>query len=209
MDTCPCRDDRGTVTPSGSNRAFLPRTTVRARTQAWHQRWHAVGRCLLVSCALFCAPSALASELLVLDFDLNDLTLMPQEQEIERAAELGPMLAETLDAAHGHTIIELPERAAAEAAKGKGYLYDKPALIADIGRQSKGPLGDLRSPAQGKLPVRLPDGTGRRLSAMVGSPPISSSRSRGSRTSSRPGASRRSPCRSTRALAELDTREDG
>lgn len=77
-----------------------------------------------------------AASIAVLDFELNDLTLNPNlVEETKRAATLRPLLVEQLSVHHNITVIENPASAKIEAEKGKGYLFDRPALAAKIGRE--------------------------------------------------------------------------
>jgi len=91
---------------------------------------------LVAACALG-AVRATASEVLVLEFELNDLTLYPKvEQERARVASLRPLLVEDLAAMGALELAALPAAAAEEAAKGEGYLFDRPELTARLGREA-------------------------------------------------------------------------
>jgi TolB-like protein len=79
---------------------------------------------------------ASATNIAVLEFELNDLTLNPNlVEEAERTATLRPLLVEQLSDHHGITVIANPPSARVEANKGQGYLFDRPALVAKIGRE--------------------------------------------------------------------------
>ena len=70
----------------------------------------------------------------VLDFEVNDLTLNPAiEAEKERAATLRPLMEQELGESHGYALAQIAAETQAEADKGFGYLYDKPALAAELG----------------------------------------------------------------------------
>ncbi len=89
-----------------------------------------------LSLLLFLPLTASAASIAVLDFELNDLTLNPNLiEETERAATLRPLLVERLSDHHNITVIENPASARIEAEKGQGYLFDRPALAAKIGRE--------------------------------------------------------------------------
>ncbi len=76
-----------------------------------------------------------AAGLAVFEFELNDLTLNPNLlEETERTALLRPLLVKQLGEHHAIEVTENPARARIEADKGKGYLFDRPALAAEIGR---------------------------------------------------------------------------
>ncbi len=85
---------------------------------------------------LIVPPAIPASPVAVLEFELNDLTLNPDTAaETERAASLRPLLVERLGEDHGIVIVDNPARAAIEAVKGHGYVFDRPELAAEIGRE--------------------------------------------------------------------------
>jgi len=80
--------------------------------------------------ALFAAGESI----LVLDYEVNDLTMNPAtEAEKERAITLGPLMQTALKDAHGYQIVELEADVQESADKGFGYLYDKPAVVAELG----------------------------------------------------------------------------
>lgn len=85
---------------------------------------------------LFSPLATSATGIAVLDFELNDLTLNPNVvEETERTATLRPLLVEQLTDHHNITVIANPASARIEADKGQGYLFDRPALVAKIGRE--------------------------------------------------------------------------
>lgn len=80
---------------------------------------------------------ASAASIAVLEFELNDLTLNPNVvEETRRTATLRPLLVEQLTNHYNIRIIENPASARIEAEKGQGYLFDRPALAAKIGREA-------------------------------------------------------------------------
>jgi len=77
-----------------------------------------------------------AADIAVLEFELNDLTLNPDmAAETQRTANLRPLLVKRLTEYHQVAVIENPARALIEAEKGHGYLFDRPELAAEIGRE--------------------------------------------------------------------------
>ncbi len=85
--------------------------------------------------ALGCGAHASAGTVAVLEFGLHDLTLNPDvKAETERTALLRGLLADRLSGTHNHNVPDNPERAAIEAAKGQGYLFDRPRIAAEIGK---------------------------------------------------------------------------
>ncbi len=86
---------------------------------------------------LVLTPQASAGAIAVLEFELNDLTLNPNlVAETERTATLRPLLVEQLTNHHDISVIENPASARIEAEKGRGYLFDRPAVAAKIGREA-------------------------------------------------------------------------
>lgn len=109
----------------------------------WHRN-HSLAQLLVLAISLsFSGLSSAATKvaeesLLILDFELNDLTLNPlSEKENERVALLRPMLSEELKDKYGWTIQELDNGTRASAQKGKGYLFDRPHLSGDLGRTAR------------------------------------------------------------------------
>lgn len=91
---------------------------------------------LIASC-LVLFPQLATAAVAILDFDLRDLTLNPQlAEETRRTASLRPMLVEKLSMAHKIEVLDNPESAALEAAKGQGYLFERPDVAARIGREA-------------------------------------------------------------------------
>jgi hypothetical protein len=71
----------------------------------------------------------------VLDFELNDLTLDPNNSaERKRTASIRPMLEEAL-VAHGFSTVAVDSAAQSAADKGAGYLFDHSDEAASLGRQ--------------------------------------------------------------------------
>ncbi len=74
---------------------------------------------------------------LVLEFELNDLTLYPNvEQEMRRVALLRPLLVEELELRHDRAVATVPADAAVESAKGVGYVFDRPEVAARLAREA-------------------------------------------------------------------------
>jgi hypothetical protein len=70
----------------------------------------------------------------VLDFELNDLTLDPNNSaERERTASIRPMLQEAL-AAHEFQMAAVDSAAQSAADQGVGYLFDHPDVAASLGK---------------------------------------------------------------------------
>ncbi len=92
---------------------------------------------LFILLAMTGSGSAFSGTLIVLDFDLHDLTLNPDTKaETERTATLRPLLVDELSSTHKLTIQDNPPSAAKEAAKGQGYVFDRPALAGRIAAEA-------------------------------------------------------------------------
>ncbi len=71
----------------------------------------------------------------ILDFELRDLTLLPEiPEEIARTASVKPMLEEELQS-RGYSIIAIPLPAQKAASSGFGYLFDHDDVAAELGRR--------------------------------------------------------------------------
>lgn len=72
----------------------------------------------------------------VLDFELRDLTPLPDTpEELERTASLAPLMQRALAAKSGYDVVAVASDAQARANAGPGYLYDRPELAAELGTQ--------------------------------------------------------------------------
>ncbi|SKA46426.1 DUF2380 domain-containing protein [Enterovibrio nigricans] len=72
------------------------------------------------------------SSIVVLDFELNDLTYTEDNQsEIKRTASLAPLLSEALSSSF--TLIPVSQSAYHSANQGVGYLIQHPSVAADLG----------------------------------------------------------------------------
>lgn len=95
---------------------------------------------LLIFSLMACTPLAVADDALklsIMEFELNDLTLYPDtDAELARVATLRNLLKEVLMERYQHTVLENSAAVKAEADKGKGYLFDRPALAARLGEQA-------------------------------------------------------------------------
>jgi hypothetical protein len=80
-----------------------------------------------------CREPAQGPRIAVLDFELLDLTLTPnQPAELARSADAAPALREAL-AARGLATAAAASQAQAAADKAVGYLFDHPDVAADLG----------------------------------------------------------------------------
>jgi hypothetical protein len=96
---------------------------------------------VLIWLAVFSMPTSglpvqRAVRIAVLDFELNDLTLLPgRPNEIARTASLAPMLQETLMRKGTYQIVAIPLSAQTKANVAFGYLYDHPDEAAVLARE--------------------------------------------------------------------------
>lgn len=90
---------------------------------------------LSVGIMMFIYPATTRADIMVLDFELKDLTIHDNNAaEIERTAMLKPMLEQALLDLGGYRIIAFDINDQLQADVGKGYLYDHHDLVADFGR---------------------------------------------------------------------------
>jgi hypothetical protein len=83
---------------------------------------------------LLCPAAAAGDRIAVLDFELNDLTLLPRTpQELARTARVAPLLRQAL-AESGHESLAIAPATQAKANAAFGYLYDHPEIAADLAR---------------------------------------------------------------------------
>ena len=100
--------------------------------QSHRSPWRAVLALALLMTAA--AAGAAGEKVLVLDFGLEDDTLLPRvPAELARSAALAPFLRERL-AASGVTIIEKTLDADTRALASNGYFVAHPAALAALGR---------------------------------------------------------------------------
>lgn len=95
---------------------------------------------LLLLITMVFSPIAISDEnqspsILVLDFELNDLTLHPDTvREEKRVKTLRPLLREKLDEIYSYRIAELSQQKRDEENKGRGYIFDRPEVSARMAR---------------------------------------------------------------------------
>ena len=76
-----------------------------------------------------------ATNVLVLDFELNDLTMQPNvKHEEERIKTLRPLLTQQLKEAFSYSIAELAQSHRDKENKGTGYIFDRPEVSAKMAR---------------------------------------------------------------------------
>lgn len=92
---------------------------------------------LALSCLLLMgiqSPVWSADSIAVLDFELNDLTLLSEgPEELERTASIRPLLVEALRTVADVRIIEIDPEAAREADAAVGYLFEHNEVAARLG----------------------------------------------------------------------------
>ncbi len=88
----------------------------------------------LLLLALSTAQAHAETRLAILDFELNDLTMIPRTPaEIERTASIKPLLEKELKTA-GYQIIAVTPAAQQQANSGFGYLFDHHDVAAALGK---------------------------------------------------------------------------
>ncbi|MGH8601471.1 MAG: DUF2380 domain-containing protein [Gammaproteobacteria bacterium] len=93
--------------------------------------------CVAVSLlVLFSFPAFAGMRIAVLDFELNDLTLIPcTPEELERIASVAPLLREALTEKGGYDLVAIDSDTQNEADGSFGYLFDHPHVAAELGRR--------------------------------------------------------------------------
>lgn len=106
--------------------------------------------CFLLLMALSITRVNADISIAILDFELNDLTLMPRTAaEINRTASLKPLLEKELHSA-GYRIISIDLATQLKANSGFGYLFDHDDVAALLGRTANADyilVGRLHKPS--------------------------------------------------------------
>jgi len=90
--------------------------------------------CIAYSVSIADEPADGVEKILVLDFELNDLTMNPNlSAEQNRTDSLRPLLSSKLSYDHKHAIMDLDQDLRDAENKGKGYLFDRPSVTARMG----------------------------------------------------------------------------
>lgn len=88
---------------------------------------------LLLSIVLINTAHA-ETRIVVLDFELKDVTLLPNRpEELERTASIKPLLTAELKKS-GFTVLSVEKAAQATAEMGVGYLFDHADVAAQLGK---------------------------------------------------------------------------
>jgi len=135
-------------------------------------KWSKFPTLLLSIAFLGTPPGAYAIDrVAVLDFELYDLTLIPNtEAEVKRTRSVAPLLRDALGAYPARMVIDPDPEAQVEADKAVGYLFDRPSEAAKLGRKlgvDWVAVGRLHKPSFlfAYLQVRLVDVSRQRLAA--------------------------------------------
>lgn len=81
-------------------------------------------------------PVSANTRVAVLDFDLNDLTLLPRTpEELERTASVAPLLRAALAKKDGYELVSIDSAMQAETDVSFGYLFERPELASELGRR--------------------------------------------------------------------------
>ncbi|MGQ0591979.1 MAG: DUF2380 domain-containing protein [Gammaproteobacteria bacterium] len=91
---------------------------------------------VLGSCVLLGSPAFAGTRIAVLDFELNDLTLLPgTPEELARTANVAPLLREALVKKGGYESVAIDPAAQAQANVSFGYLFDHTEVAAQLGER--------------------------------------------------------------------------
>ncbi len=89
---------------------------------------------ILGSIALCSLPAFAQTRIAVLEFELNDLTLLPRTpEELERTASVAPLLRAALVKKGGYESVTIAPDTQAKANAAFGYLFDHPEVAAELG----------------------------------------------------------------------------
>jgi hypothetical protein len=84
--------------------------------------------------ALCSFPAFAQTRIAVLEFELNDLTLLPRTpEELERTASVAPLLREALVNKDSYESVVIDPDTQAKANVAFGYLFDHPEVAAELG----------------------------------------------------------------------------
>jgi len=98
--------------------------------------WMRFGTCALSLLMTLMTPCWAAPRIAVLDFELKDLTLLPDSpEEIERTASIRPFLENALSETAEVHIVEIDSAALSTANVGFGYLFEHADVAAELGKQ--------------------------------------------------------------------------
>jgi hypothetical protein len=89
--------------------------------------------------ALLSFPAYADTRIAVLEFRLNDLTLLPgTPQELARTASIAPLLRAALSKKEGDVLVDIDPAMQAEIEKAVsgGHLLDQPLVAAELGRKA-------------------------------------------------------------------------
>jgi len=122
-------------------------TSVTDWTALWHRRRGmplrgiAIGVAVFITGQLAAAPLGEAptgkNAIIVLDFELHDLTLTPGlAEEQERTKSIGPMLRQILKTQYGFALVTNDSDVQNAADKGAGYLFEHYDVAAELGREA-------------------------------------------------------------------------
>lgn len=106
-------------------------------TTSRRSSWPRTAARLALGCLLLLGVQSRAwsdASIAVLDFELKDLTLLPNgPEEVARTASIRPMLEEALRTAAAVRIIAIEQEAARDADAGVGYLFEHSEAAARLG----------------------------------------------------------------------------
>jgi hypothetical protein len=91
---------------------------------------------LFVACLLLSDQVAAAAKIAVLDFELIDITTLPNTPaELARTASMKPLLEQAIKANDDYEIVQITAAEQKRAAAGEGYLFNFDDIAAKLGRQ--------------------------------------------------------------------------
>ncbi len=91
---------------------------------------------LFIACLIFCGSVNAKIQIAILDFELNDITSLPNiQKELERTASIKPLLEQTMKQNNEYDFIQIPLDEQKKANPGFGYLFRFHDIAANLGKQ--------------------------------------------------------------------------
>lgn len=93
---------------------------------------------LIISTLIFCGSTNAKPRIVILDFELNDITSLPNTpKELLRTASVKPLIERAIIQQDNYDIIQISPETQREANPGSGYLFRYHDVAAKLGTQFK------------------------------------------------------------------------
>ncbi|MCK5831125.1 MAG: DUF2380 domain-containing protein [Methylococcales bacterium] len=91
---------------------------------------------VITSILFFCVPVSANSKIVILDFELNDITSLPRtKEELKRTSSIKPILEQSLEKIGHYNVIKITNDEQKKANAGFGYLFRFHDVAAKLGQQ--------------------------------------------------------------------------